>query len=301
MTVTLSPKPKDSQPSAAFGIDKRHKRLKQALFLVTAPTSLALFIGFGSAQAFLSDVLGGDIWKIIESVVLNNLDIDGWIDILDNILNDPCKDFPSTGPFVPTDGPWCQGSGGDDGGSGNGGTPDISDIIKDSQGGMGIPNPNEVRGRIDEGAVTSEPADIPDAFEINKVVWGTYAGNQIDRDLTRMGIESVLGEAGQKRMRQEIDATQKTLAGIATDADQSQKLDVTQDVQKKQIRVMAQQSLILGAMRADALQARVDTQYTNLNITNISRSLDETNRARRVEDSAQAAKLLSIASQSHLR
>lgn len=299
MTVTLNPKAKDSEQSATL---RPRNRLRRSLFLVIAPSTLALFIGAGSAQAFLSDVLGGDIWKIIEEVVLNNLGIDEWLDILNNILDDPCKDFPSAGPFVPTEGPWCQGSGGGDGGgSGDGGgTPDISNIIKDSQGGMGIPNPNEVRGRIDEGAITSSPADIPDAFEINKVVWGTYAGNQIDRDLTRMGIESVLGEAGQNRMKQEIDATQKTVKGIATDADQSQKLDVTQDVQKKQIRVLAQQSMLLGAMRADALQARVDTQYTNLNISNISRSMDEANRARRVEESAQSAKLLLLTSQSHL-
>lgn len=295
MTVTSSPNAKDFKPSAGLGLHKRPNHLKRALFLITVPSAVALFIGAGSAQAFLSDVLGNDIWKIIEEVVLNNLGIDRWLEILDNILDDPCKNIPSAGPFVPTEGPWCQGSDG-----GDSGTPNISGIIKDSQGEMGIPNPNEVRGRIDEGAVTSSPADIPDAFEINKVVWGTYAGNQIERDLTRTGIESVLGEAGQNRMKQEIDMTQETVKGIATDADQAQKLDVTQDVQKKQIRVMAQQSMLLGAMRADAIQARVDTQYTNLNLSNISRGMDEANRARRVEESAQSAKLLLLASQSHL-
>lgn len=288
--TTFKPKLNIDEQSAP---QRLQKRLKRSLWLVATPSVLALFIGAGSAQAFLSDVLGGDIWKIIEEVVLNNLGIDEWLDILNNILDDPCKNIPSAGPFVPTEGPWCQGSG-------DGGTPDISGIINDSQGGMGIPNPNEVRGRIDEGAITSSPTDIPDAFEINKVVWATYAGNQIDRDLTRMGIETVLGEAGQNRMKQEIDTTQETVKGIATDADQAQKLDVTQDVQKKQIRVMAQQSMLLGAMRADALQARMDTQYTNLNISNISRGMDEANRARRVEESAQSAKLLLLASQSHL-
>jgi hypothetical protein len=238
-----------------------------------------------------------DIWQTIDEVVLNNLGVEQWLDILDGILNDPCKDFPSTGPFVPTEGPWCQSeSGSSDGTS----SPNVTNIMQDSLGEMGIPNPNEVRGRIDDGALRSSPADIPDAFEVNKVVWGTYAGNQVDRDLTRLGIETVLGATGQQRMKQETNSTQSTVKGIVTDADEAQKLDVTQDVMKKQIRIFAQQSLILGAMRADAMQARVDTQYTNLNITNISRSLDEANRARRVEDSAQAAKLLFIASQSHL-
>ncbi len=299
MTTTLNPELNTNEQSAS---KRLQKRLKRSL-LVATPSVLALFIGAGSAQAFLSDLLSGEIWKIIEEVALPHFGLDQWLDILNGILDDPCKNIPSAGPFVPTEGPWCQGSGGGDGGgSGDGGsTPEISSIIKDSQGEMGIPNPNAVRGRIDEGAVTSSPTDIPDAFEINKVVWGTYAGNQIDRDLTRMGIESVLGEAGQNRMKQEIGTTQETVKGIATDADQAQKLDVTQDVQKKQIRVMAQQSMLLGAMRADTLQARVDTQYTNLNISNISRGMDEANRARRVEESAQSAKLLLLASQSHLR
>lgn len=298
MTTTLNPKESTYQQSAA---NRLQKRLRRSLLLVATPSVLVLFIGAGSAQAFLSDLLGSEIWKIIEEVVLPQFGLDKWLDILDGILDDPCQNIPSAGPFVPTEGPWCQGSSGDSGSSGNdSSSPDISNIIKNSQGGMGIPNPNEVRGRIDEGAVTSSPADIPDAFEINKVVWGTYAGNQIDRDLTRMGIESVLGEAGQNRMKQEIDTTQETVKGIATDADQAQKLDITQDVQKKQIRVMAQQSMLLGAMRADAIQARVDTQYTNLNLSNISRGMDEANRARRVEESAQSAKLLLLASQSHL-
>jgi hypothetical protein len=298
MTVTLSPKAKDSKPNATF---KPRNRLKRALFLVTVSSAISVFIVTSSAQAFLSEMFDSDIWQTIDEVVLNNLGIEQWLEILDGIIDDPCKDFPSAGPFVPTEGPWCQGSGGDGGGSGDGGsTPEIGDIIKDSQGEMGIPNPNAVRGRIDSGAIASEAADIPDAFEVNKVVWGTYAGNQVDRDLTRLGIETVLGATGQQRMKQETNSTQSTVKGIVTDADEAQKLDVTQDVMKKQIRIFAQQSLILGAMRADAMQARVDTQYTNLNITNISRSLDEANRARRVEDSAQAAKLLFIASQSHL-
>ncbi len=294
MTVTLSPKAKDSKPNATF---KPRNRLKQALFLVTVSSAISVFIVTSSAQAFLSEMFDSDIWQTIDEVVLNNLGVEQWLDILDGILNDPCKDFPSTGPFVPTEGPWCQSeSGSSDGTS----SPNVTNIMQDSLGEMGIPNPNEVRGRIDDGALRSSPADIPDAFEVNKVVWGTYAGNQVDRDLTRLGIETVLGATGQQRMKQETNSTQSTVKGIVTDADEAQKLDVTQDVMKKQIRIFAQQSLILGAMRADAMQARVDTQYTNLNITNISRSLDEANRARRVEDSAQAAKLLFIASQSHL-
>lgn len=295
--VTVSPnyKAKDQEQRAV------RQRLKRSLLFIAAPSAISVFIVTSSAQAFLSEMFDSDIWQTIDEVVLNNLGIEQWLEILDGIIDDPCKDFPSTGPFVPTEGPWCQGSGGDGGGSGDGGsTPEIGDIIKDSQGEMGIPNPNAVRGRIDEGAIAREAADIPDAFEVNKVVWGTYASNQVDRDLTRLGIETVLGATGQQRMKQETNSTQSTVKGIVTDADEAQKLDVTQDVMKKQIRISAQQSLILGAMRADAMQARVDTQYTNLNITNISRSLDEANRARRVEDSAQAAKLLFIASQSHL-
>lgn len=291
MTVSPNYKAKDQDQRAV------RQRLKRSLLFIAAPSAISLFIGVGSAQAFLSEMFDSDIWQTIDEVVLNNLGIEQWLEILDGIIDDPCKDFPSTGPFVPTEGPWCQSSGGSDGNS----SPNVTDIMQDSLGEMGIPNPNEVRGRIDDGAVSLSPADIPDAFEINKVVWGTYAGNQVDRDLTRLGIETVLGATGQQRMKQESDSTQSTVKGIVTDADVAQKLDVTQDVMKKQIRIFAQQSLILGAMRADAMQARVDMQYTNLNITNISRSLDEANRARRVEDSAQAAKLLFIASQAHLR
>ncbi len=64
---------------------------------------------------------------------------------------------------------------------------------------------------------------------------------------------------------------------------------------KEQIKVSAQQSLLLGGLRADSLQARNDTQFTNMNLENSSRTLDELARAERIKSSSNAL-LLSGAS-----
>ena len=64
--------------------------------------------------------------------------------------------------------------------------------------------------------------------------------------------------------------------------------------------LQVEQSKILGEMLSSTTQINKDQQYTNLNLTNISKQMDEANRARRVEEAASAANLFRVAAQTDL-
>lgn len=273
---------------------------RKTIFLWVLPLSLSLFISAIPAQAIFGE-LGDIIWGLVDEYLLTDLNLGEWEAIVNEIINGNggcLEDIPILS-FLPVEkGNSCVGGGSSERG------PDVvvdtiettlGDVVVNTIGDMGIPDPNKARSEI-EKATTSNPEDTGtgDIFEINKVVWGISAANQLDRDLTKVQISTVLGEAGQKSTKKQTDATQETVKNTAETADDAQKLDITQDVMKEQIKVSAQQSLLLGGLRADSLQARNDTQFTNMNLVNSSRTLDELARAERVKSSSNAMSLSNV-------
>ncbi len=284
---------KDEQPRKSY----KNKRL----LLWATPLFFSIFISAMPAQAILGE-FGDIVWGLVNEYLLTDLNLGEWQVLFEQIVNGngSCvEDIPILS-FLPVEpGQYCAGGGSPEGG------PDVvvdtietalGDVVVDTIGEMGLPDPNKARSEI-EKATTNNPENTGtgDIFEINKVVWGISAANQLDRDLTRLQIGTVLGEAGQKATKEQIDATQETVKSSAETADDAQSLDITQDVMKEQIKVSAQQSLLLGGLRADSLQARNDTQFTNMNLENSSRTLDELARAERIKSSSNAL-LLSGAS-----
>lgn len=267
---------------------------RKTLFWGGAIASLLCIITLPKANAFLVSELDGWLWTIIRDVATKELNPESWLRSIENILRDPCGGYPVL-TFLPTETPWCTGTGG------NSGIDSLPEIVRDSQGPLGIPNPNETRGKIGDAARRSDANTSVDVFEINNVVWGVYAANQLDRDLTRIAVEGVIGQSGQEAMQASVDETQKVVEQIGKDADEAQQLDITQDVMKIQAKNFAQQTAILGALRADNLKARVDTQFTNLNLGNISRTLDELSRTERASLAGNAMLLLDAVGQANLR
>lgn len=243
------------------------------------------------ARAFITDELSGIMWQMIDDFLQQDLNLNDWVEIIQDFLGSSCMEGQPVIYIVAPDADYCNVTGGGSTG----------EMIEGAQGDMGVPNPNTVRGEIEADAANAATDSTQDVFELNPVVHGVYAANNVDRDLTRIQIQTILSEQGQAKTKEQIDATQEVVEGIATDADDAQSLDVTQDVMKKQIKAFAQQSLILGQMRSDALQARLDTQFTNLNLTNMSRTLDEVGRSDRSAHSANAMFLIEISGLSQLQ
>lgn len=243
------------------------------------------------ARAFITDELSSVMWQVIDDFLQSDLNLNDWVEVIQDFLGSSCLEGQPVVFIVAPDADYCHSSG----------AGSTGEIIEGAQGEMGVPNPNTVRGEIEADAANAPTDTTQDVFELNPVVHGVYAANNVDRDLTRIQVQTILSEQGQAKTKEQIDATQEVVEGIATDADDAQELDVTQDVMKKQIKAFAQQSLILGQMRSDALQARLDTQFTNLNLTNMSRTLDEVGRSDRSAHSANAMFLIEVSGLSQLQ
>ncbi|MHC5831272.1 MAG: hypothetical protein ACYT04_88735, partial [Nostoc sp.] len=67
--------------------------------------------------------------------------------------------------------------------------------------------------------------------------------------------------------------------------------------QLQTIKIQQAQSAILGETFAQTIQINQSLQYSNLNLANISQQTEEANRARRVDTSTEAARLLRATSQ----
>lgn len=254
----------------------------QKILLLMLPLSVFVFVaGVNPARGFVVDKLLMDLFRqVVEVLTDKNFGIERWLDLLSN----PCNER------FPWDEQIC-GAGADVDGNG---VINVSDVFKQSTGDVGIPDPNQTRQKTQQQIKDAVGSGQADVFEINPIVYAAYAANQLDRLNTRGSIETVLGNSGQKQIKKQLDAVADTTKDIAKTANESQSLDVTQDVMKKQAKIFAQQSLLLAGIRADGLTARTDAQFTNLNLMNVSRTMDEIARRERVSASANAMYLVEI-------
>ncbi len=198
---------------------------------------------------------------------------------------------------------------------------------KAKPGVLGVYNPNEARKALRD-EVTSENASQGDAFEVDPVSRARSSGNELDRQITRGGVESYLGEEGQKLVEKEIKDTDRTIkksteaakaadgaaSKVATLAKTASKKNVTQDVMKiiaaqnattaqQTAKISAQLSLqtqIMGASRTDALKARADAQLANTNLTNISETLDQMQKRENAELLGRTSRNAALAKQAGL-
>ncbi|ARV59390.1 hypothetical protein BZZ01_12820 [Nostocales cyanobacterium HT-58-2] len=72
------------------------------------------------------------------------------------------------------------------------------------------------------------------------------------------------------------------------------------ELELQNINIQREQSRMMGETLGNTIQLRNDIQYSNLNLADISQQMNEVNRARRVETSAEVARLLRVTSQTDL-
>jgi hypothetical protein len=196
--------------------------------------------------------------------------------------------------------------------------------INESTGQLNVPNPVAAGDRLGNVMVINS---ISDKFDNNPAIKSTTATNEINRLITRSSVASVLGKNGQIRTKiklQETEDTLENIAQIAQDADKSHQnalgglakianpteavtnavlgglLNSQSDLQMQNIKIQSQQSKIVGETLAQTMQVNHFLQYSNLNLASISQQMEENNRARRVDSSAEAARLLRTTSQMDL-
>ena len=147
---------------------------------------------------------------------------------------------------------------------------DAQAAIDNTVGEMGAPDPiassDELKNRI------ADTYSLPVAKE---------KGQDLERELTRASIISVVGLTGQADTSQKIEKTTQIAQDAKTIADQAQDMDASQNVLKA---IAAQNGLVvsmLAQQRTDSLQARQDNSYSNLMLTQVA---ENTANARKKQD-----------------
>jgi hypothetical protein len=134
-----------------------------------------------------------------------------------------------------------------------------------STGTMGLPDPVSSANKLKD-----QLKDKGSWNESNTVEGAIAAANKLERETTRATVESVLGEKGQERTNNEIEATQQTVADAQDLGNQAQSMDASQNILKAIAAQNAQIVSMLGQSRTDGLQQRHDAQQTNLMLTQIA-------------------------------
>jgi hypothetical protein len=247
-------------------------------------------------RAGIADLLGdsifGDIYSALISFFPEIIAVDQWISLLEDSINDPCAATPILFA-TPAEPGWCTTATDIIGGDGS-----ITSILQNVVGALGIPDVMQARAQIQEKV--GESGETPDSFILNPETYGIQLGNLSDRAATSLNATTVLSEEGQKQMEEEIQQSSEVVGSILDTSNEAQSYDSTQDVVKALARINAQQSVISAMYHASTIRSRTDTQFTNLNLANISRSLDEQNRDKQAQSTVDGFLLLNLAAQSNL-
>lgn len=196
--------------------------------------------------------------------------------------------------------------------------PQARNALNDSTGDLNIPSPVGA-GKMIENDMTLN--FIPDYFENNSAIKSNSVSHEINRLMTRSSLDGFIGRSGQTRLKNKLEDTERTLDNINQSVNEADKnsqnfLDKFPDIatklltdpmvalansqanlQLQSIKIQRDQARMMGEIVGQNIQGNQFLLYSNLNLANISQQIEDSNRARRVESSAEAALLLRSTSQ----
>ncbi len=199
--------------------------------------------------------------------------------------------------------------------------------IDSSIGELNIPNPNAAGEIIRDGTIWYYTSG--DKFDNNSTVRANLVSNEINRLITRGAASGLMGTNGQLRLKTKLEETEQSIQKIAGFKEENEKFkeDINNqinnlknsipnnDVQNtianitsllglgqlnfllQSNEIQEEEVKISGENLSQTIQTNQFLQYSNLNLTNISQQVEENNRARRVDNSTEASRLLRNTSQ----
>ncbi|AKG21349.1 hypothetical protein [Calothrix sp. 336/3] len=167
---------------------------------------------------------------------------------------------------------------------------DLKAAVNESVGALGLPDATETREKVEEIFASANTAVNP----VDK------ASNEIDRQITRADSDKTLSKEGQQITKLQVEKTQSSIEQVENSGEAAQEEVVTQNVMKRIAQQNTQIAGILGAIRTDGLKSKQSQDLTNLNLTNISRSVDGQNQTKQKEVVGQGFNNLRTTSQARL-
>jgi hypothetical protein len=143
---------------------------------------------------------------------------------------------------------------------------DAKKATNDSEGDMGEPDPVSSSEKL-KNLLKNRPQQdytLPAAQQ---------KGEALQRALAKASVKNITGQAGQKNTADKIQYTTQIGQEAQNIANQAQQMDASQNILKA---IAAQNALVVGMLagkRTDDLQARGDSAYSNLMLTQIAEGM----------------------------
>jgi hypothetical protein len=196
--------------------------------------------------------------------------------------------------------------------------------IYSATGQLNIPDPITAANIVDNQTLLNSLLTSGE-FESNGALRSLLVNHEINRLITQGAIGSVMGNNGQTRLKTKLTEAEQdinnidainnntnnlfqsltsqvvnsasTAAQIAAVPGLSSAFNSLTDVGLQGIQIQDIQSKLMSESLGQTIQGNQLLAYSGLNLANISQQMDEANRARRVDTSAEAARLLRTTSQ----
>jgi hypothetical protein len=152
-----------------------------------------------------------------------------------------------------------------------------------------------VMSGVQNGSPTGASQQV-DRFNVNPVALSETIGKEVSRAASVGFSNTLLSEAGQQAIVEEVQATDETLTEIVDLATEAQDLDVTQDVMQNMSAMLAQQSSIEVAGYGQTIQLRQQFAADAVVQAEAAEELAAMSRRQQTEPMAAAAEVLQSSS-----
>ena len=149
---------------------------------------------------------------------------------------------------------------------------EFQDIAKNATGELGLIDPALARSNAEKVVNPNSPTYSSGAV-----------ANEVDRQSARGSASSILSQDGQQQQAGAYQGTQDSVKAVDDQAQTAQGDEVTQNVMKRIAQQNADTSQVLGGVRSDLLKMNEQTAQTNVQLSNVSRTLDGQTAAKNAE------------------
>ncbi|MCT7980411.1 hypothetical protein [Laspinema olomoucense] len=144
---------------------------------------------------------------------------------------------------------------------------DIFTLVEDAKGRLGIPDPGEIRLRLEELVANENPT-----YDVE------WAATEVERQLARAQAAETFSKQGQILQEERLERIQVSVEQTQQLGTEAQQDRATQDVMKRIAAQNTELGALLGSMYADQERIHRSGDLQNLQLSNISRTLDTQNR-----------------------
>lgn len=176
--------------------------------------------------------------------------------------------------------------------------PFVRDAINAALGPLELSDPLIVEERIKEGAIAT--GEVFDLSQPPALVRASAISKEVDRQRLRSHVASVIGQDGQAAIQMKLEQSSVTLEETQELGFLAEEAFSTQEAIKKIAQQNVKSTELLGALQAEAINSRIDTQFEAEVLSNISQTLDEERTIQQNRDLAGVATSLSLAAQATL-